>query len=468
MKRFRLCGWLPLFLALAATGSLAAEDPSITSLQEEVRLLRARLDVLERKLAEASTNLPLASPTAMAPPAAPAAPPATLPLLVPELSSSGLSIGRAGGAYMNMSFDVLANAGWASTPDVKSIQPGGHDPSQRGVSLRNAEIALDGAVDPYFKGFANIVMFTEPDESTGIELEEAYVLTTSLPEDLQLKAGRFFAEFGRMNSQHPHTWAFADMPLVLNRMFGEDGLRQNGARISWLVPTPNYTEVMLGVFNGQGSDAFSFRYPGEPDALGIPRFYGRATTNRALNALGDLLFVPRLTSSFDLTEEQTLVLGASAAIGPNDTSDHARTLIYGADAFWKWKPVDAEGGWPFVTWQTEVLGRNFQTGADPVAALPAENLHDWGYYSQVQWGFEPRWVLGLRGEYVAGDHSASADANEERLTERRVSTDITFFPTEFSKLRLQYNHTWRESLPDENAVWLQLEFMLGSHAAHKY
>jgi len=370
--------------------------------------------------------------------------------------------------YMNMSFDVLANAGWSSTPDVESIQPGGHDPSQRGFSLRNAEIALDGAVDPYLKGFANIVMMTDAQEETAIELEEAYALSSSLPGGLQLKVGRFFAEFGRQNNQHPHAWAFVDESLVLNRMFGEDGLRQNGVRLSWLAPTEHYTEFTVGVFNGQGSDAYSFRYTGVAGADGINRLYGRATTDRPLNNAGDFLFVPRLATSFDLTDSQTLVLGTSAALGPNDTGEDTRTFIYGVDAFWKWKPANAGGGWPFVTWQTEAIGRDFEAGADPAAGLPAETLHDWGAYSQIQWGFVSRWAAGLRGEYVTGTDHSSGDAALERPTEERVSPNITWYPSEFSKWRLQYNHIWHESLAEEDALWLQFEFMLGAHAAHKF
>jgi hypothetical protein len=433
-----------LFCLLATTAllapliSFAAEESTSTNTVEELHQLRSRVEALERIVAEAK-------------PAAPAA-----------------TMGRAGSTYMNMSFDVLANAGWSSTPDVETMQPGGHDPSQRGFSLRNAELALDGAVDPYFKGFANIVLMTDADEETGIELEEAYALSSNLPGGLQLKAGRFFTEFGRQNNQHPHSWAFVDQPLVLNRMFGEDGLRQNGARVSWLVPTEHYTEFTLGVFNGQGSDAYSFRYTGETGVDGVDRIYGRATTARNLSSAGDFLFVPRLASSFDLTDSQTLVLGTSAALGPNDTGEDARTIIYGVDAFWKWKPANADGGWPFVTWQTEAIGRHFEAGEDSAAGLPAETLHDWGLYSQVQWGFAQRWALGLRGEYVTGDTSVSEEANEERPTEARASPNVTWYPTEFSKLRLQYNRMWREHGQEDDAVWLQMEFMLGAHAAHKF
>ena len=423
---------------LAPTIIFAADNGTSTNATEELRQLRSRIEALEKKAAETKPATPV---------------PATV---------------RAGASYMNMSFDVLANAGWASTPDVEKLQPGGHDPSQRGFSLRNAELALDGAVDPYFKGFANIVLFTDADEETAIELEEAYALSSSLPGGLQVKAGRFFAEFGRMNNQHPHSWAFVDQPLVLNRMFGEDGLRQNGLRLSWLAPTEHYTEFMLGVFNGQGGDALSFRNTGTTGDDGIDRLYGRATIARNLNNAGDFLFVPRLASSFDLSDSQTLVLGASAALGPNDTGDDTRTVIYGVDSFWKWKPANAGGGWPFVTWQTEVIGRNFEAGADTSADLPAETLHDWGAYSQIQWGFVRCWALGLRGEYITRDKSISDEATAQRPTEERVSPNITWYTTEFSKLRLQYNHQWCENDKDGDALWLQFEFMLGAHAAHKF
>ena len=428
--------------ALAAAAALAhAEnvpaDNTASNLLKEIADLKQRTEQLEKQVREQ-------------PPAAPA----------PMISS--------GRAYMNASFDVLVNAGWASTPDVEALQLGDHDPKQRGFSIRNAELSLDGAVDPFFKAFANIVYKLEPDDTTSLELEEAYAQSTSLPGDLQLKAGRYFAEFGRQNNQHPHAWDFVDQPLVMNRMWGSDGLKQNGARLSWLAPTPWYTEAMLGVYNGQGDDAYSMRNLGLADSNGVTRMYGHATTARNLRGAGDLLYVPRLMTSFELTDEQTLVLGASAAVGPNDTGPSARTEVYGVDAYWKWKPANAGDGWPFVKVQTEVMWRNFDAGPDAGAGLPEEHLRDWGLYSQVLWGFVRGWVAGLRGEYVTGNAGASADGNLQRGEAERVSPNVTYFFSEFSKLRLQYNYTHYSESTDEQAVWAQLEFMIGAHAAHKF
>jgi hypothetical protein len=227
--------------------------------------------------------------------------------------------------------------------------------------------------------------------------------------------------------------------------------------VSWLVPTPFYTEAFLGVFNGEGGTAHSFRN-GEAD------FTGREPVERTLEGIDDFLFVPRLASSFDLTDEQTLVAGVSAAFGPNSGGEDTRTEIYGADLYWKWKPAGADAGFPFVSWQTEVMSRDYEVDADPDAGLEAKTLNDWGLYSQVLWGIKPRWVAGLRGETVR----AGEDDPDARPDRNRVSPNLTWYPSEFSKLRLQYNYDDFVDGDDEHSVWLQAEFLLGAHAAHKF
>jgi len=384
-------------------------------------------------------------------------------------ASQPLTLMRAGPAYMNISFDTLFDAGWSTAPDPSAeLNLGGHDPLQRGFSLPNAEIALDGAVDPYFKAFANIVFFLDQDQETQVELEEAYLQSIALPANLQLKAGQFYANFGRQNPQHPHQWGFVDAPLTLTRAFGPDGLRNPGAQVSWLAPTPFYTEAFLGILNGQGGTAFGFRNPGEPDASGIDRVHGRATTDYGISSLDDLLYTPRLAASFDLTAQQTLLVGASAAFGANDTGPHERTEIYGGDLYWKWKSARANQGFPFVSLQAEGLYQQFDAGADSAAGLPREILRDWGLYSQVQWGFRPRWIAALRGDWVNGNTGAADATDPFRGWRWRLSPALTWYPSEFSKIRLQYNYDQGEHFGEEQSIWLQVEFLLGSHGAHKF
>jgi hypothetical protein len=449
-----------------------------TDFERVQREQRHQIDDLTRKLedltkqqsAEAEKKkleAELAAELTNAPPEAVTTPAKSLPS-APWSPAQPITIARAGSAYMNLSFDALMDFGWSTAPDPSTfLQLGDHDPISRGFSMRNAEMVLDGAVDPYFKGFGNIVLKLDQNDETSIELEEAYLQTMSLPANLQVKAGQYLANFGRQNPQHPHTWAFVDDPIILTRTFGPEGLRNVGAQVSWLAPTPFYTEATLGIMNGQGSTAFGFRNPGEDD-MGTNRFHGRATIDRNLSGLGQLLYVPRLSSSFELSPEQTLVAGVSAAFGPNDTGNENWTQIYGLDLYWKWKPAHADAGFPFVSWQTEALYQRFEAGADPTAGLPAETLRDWGFYSQVLWGFHPRWIAGLRGEYANGNPGAYDPHDVFRGERTRVSPDLTFYPSEFSKIRLQYNYDVGEHFGTQHSIWMQVEFLLGAHGAHKF
>lgn len=376
---------------------------------------------------------------------------------------------RNPGAYMNIGFSGLFDAGWSSTKNVRSLQLGDHDPKVRGFTMPGSEISLEGAVDPYFKGFANIAYKLEPETGeTGVELEEAYVLTQALRYNLQVKAGQFLTDFGRQNTQHPHAWSFVDVPLALGRMFGADGLRGQGARVSWLLPTSFYTEAMFTVMNASGETAFSFLSDESPE------IHGGVPLSRPVDSPADLLYVPRLSTSFDIGDSQTLLLGVSNAFGPNNAGFGSMTRIYGADLYWKWKSLTAAQGFPFLSLQAEALMRSYEAElrasaeepSDPLANLPSETLEDQGGYAQLLWGVKPRMVLGLRGDYVTADPS-SVDL-ESRVDRTRISPNFTWYPSEFSKVRLQYNYDDRKTIGKDHSIWLQFEFIMGAHAAHKF
>ena len=429
---------------------------------------------------------------------------------------------RAGQSYLNMSLDGLFTVGGSTAKDIGALQPGGHDPNQRGFSVQNIETVFEGMVDPYFRGQANLIYGLSAAGESTFELEEAYLESLSLPGNLQLKAGQFFTEFGRHNPVHPHAWSFVDQPLVNNRMFGGDGIRNPGARLSWLLPTPFYSEFFMTIQNSHGPNAYSFRgaahaHGGEEE--GIPATFRHADNDRGVRGLADMLFTPRLATSFELTPAQTVLLGLSAAFGPNnsgaaDTGSTTDTQIYGADFTWKWKPTNHTKGFPFVTWQTEGMLRRYQAGAfnwdedanggdgdgntfvdanvlvDPANGLPAvmprETLTDYGFCTQLSYGFRPGWVAGLRYDYVAGTRAAyeqrglliadnengAADLKVARDDSRgdrwRLSPNITWYPSEFSKIRLQYNYDDRKHIGHDHSIWLQFEFLLGSHGAHKF
>ena len=412
----------------------------------------------------------------------------------------------SGQNYLNLSFSGLFAAGTSTARDIGELQPGGHDPNQRGFTVQNLETVFEGKVDPYFRGQANAIMTITADGETIVEAEEAYLETMALPWNLQLKGGHYLTEFGRLNPTHPHSWGFVDQPLVNSRFLGGDGLRNPGARLSWLVPTPFYSEFFFSIQNSGGETAASFRnsgkhsHGGEEDAL--PFALRHPDNNRGVRHVDDMLFAPRFQTSLDLTDAQTVLFGTSAAFGPNSSGEEGdtRTQIYGVDLTWKWKSPSHSGGFPFVQWQTEAMLRRFKAGAfdwdengngvadngelldlrtGAPAAFKSETLTDYGLYSQILYGFRKGWVAGLRGDYVWGreaDYEKFAKSfNGELITSDpmrdwrwRISPNLTWHPTEFSKIRLQYNYDRRRSMGEDHSIWLQFEFLLGAHAAHKY
>ncbi len=470
---------------MASPAIICGQDAAtVDALKNELRELRQRTEQLEEKLKRFE-----AAPAAMTPVSTntvAASAGEGMPALPAQKWSpaSPMTLYRGQNSYMNLSLDGLFAVGGSTANDIEALQLGGHDPIQRGFTVQNVEATFDGAIDPYFRAQANLVFQLDRNSETSLELEEAWAETTSLPGNLTVRAGQLLTDFGRLNSTHPHAWAFADTPLVNARLLGPDGLRNPGARVSWLTPTPFYSELSFSVQNAAGETASSFRgHDGEV-------YLGRPSNNGSVRGAGDMLFAPRYAVSFDLTPAQTLLAGTSGAFGPNGSSANSNTEVYGVDLFWKWKPVSHHYGFPFVTFQTEAMLRHFHAGAfdedfdgdgvpdndlngDSIAdAVPRELLKDWGFYSQVSYGFRKGWVGALRFDYVdrlnTGVYELVYGNDADRAERWRVSPSLTWYPSEFSKIRLQYNLDERRGLGVDHTVWLQFEFLLGAHGAHKF
>ena len=102
---------------------------------------------------------------------------------------------------------------------------------------------------------------------------------------------------------------------------------------------------------------------------------------------------------------------------------------------------------------------------DDGTLLPFAELDDRGGYAQGVWGFRRRWAAGLRYDWANGDDPA----DPLRDARRRYSTNVTFYPSEFSKLRLQYSLDDAEHLArDVSTVALQFEVLYGAHGGHRF
>lgn len=376
----------------------------------------------------------------------------------------------AGGSLIDISVILDATVGGSTASDeaLAFINLGDHDPKVRGFNVRNEELVLSADVDPYFYGFLDVVYKISEEGESEVELEEAYGLTTSLPANLQFKVGQFFTEFGRVNPTHPHSWEFLNFPIILGRVFGGDGWRGQGARISWLVPGVSFPiTILAGVQNAKGETQASF--------LGVEGETVGAYTlmNESFHGLSDLAWNARVEASRDFAAGEgtvTALLGFSFGYGPNGTGSDANTTLYGTDFYLKWKPARTDAGWPFVAWQTEFLWRDYDAAAQTDPAVLAATLYkDWGFYTQVVWAFRRPWTAGIRYDYADSNGAYPGVAE-------RVSIAVTYYTSEFARIRLQANWDFTDGLDvlvpgqsDRNfSLWINFDFSLGKHGAHKF
>lgn len=392
-----------------------------------------------------------------------------------------------GDASLGIGFNIDAAAGGSSVGDdllkegEAGLQGGAHDPNRNGFTLQAAELSLRGVVDPYFDAQATILFQIDQDGETVLELEEAFAKTRFLPGGLQLTAGQFYTPFGRKNSVHVHAQDFSDQPIIITRMFGGDGQRQVGTNLSWLTPLPWYSELSVAAQNSNGETMPSFG--GEDE--GIAEFENVIHQQRNFS---DLVYTGRWLNGFDLSDTISVNIGASLSTGPNRTGPGNKTMIYGGDFYAKWVAPDAVRGFPFVSFETEVIGRHYEAGDRNDGGRI--DLDDWGMYAQALYGFTPGWVAGLRFGFADGDmgsdNSVDNRSDFNRSARYRISPNITWYPTEWSKVRLQYNHDWAQALPGAglsedadpvtgtfgshtaDSIWLQVGIALGSHGAHKF
>ena len=480
-----ICVLSPLMLSVPDTWA-QGRDTELDALKKQVEELRKREAETRQQLEEVQRKLDaLQAQPATAPAPVPAAP---LDRAVQEIepprprpTSPALAARQVGGATLRLidiSADILVAAGGSTEngETLEILQGGDHDPRQNGFTLQALELSLSGAIDPYFTGEAHVVFFIDSAGETRLELEEAFLTTQSLPFGLQVEAGFFFSEFGLINPTHPHAWDWVDQPVILSRFFGGDGMRQAGMRIGWLAPLPWFSEFHVGVQNPNGETMVSFLANDEvfeERAIG-----GRPFVEREVDSADDLVYLLRWVNAWNVGRTVTGQLGASALFGPNTTGSDGRTIIYGADLKVTWRPVHNFRGWPFIRWQTEFLQRNYTADAftgevdGALVTLPRQTLYDWGGYTQVLYGFIPRWAGGIRLEYATG-HGASVDGRNDdpfRDTRFRFSPMLAWYVSEFARLRLQYNYDWAAHLTDNraHAVWLVLEGLFGAHPAHKF
>ncbi|MCI0545704.1 MAG: hypothetical protein L0027_00285 [Candidatus Rokubacteria bacterium] len=490
---------LVLGLVLAQAPALAQQKDDVETLRREMEQMRKQFETMkdgyEKAMNEMADRLKALErkPQTVTPVAAPPAP-ARDPMLsqTPPPGSGWPSLmdlarprqpyalyeRRGPGQFlfdMGIAADFITNITDAA---AEQNADGTFAGRENRIFPREIELAFFGQIDPYARG---TVIIEAAEEGEGgerggeitVSLSEAYLELLTLPFGTQSKAGRMRVDYGLLNPLHAHDLPQPDRPDVLVQFFGEEGLRENGAELSWVAPLPFYLQLLAGIFDGDNEVAFG------KASLRAPLFTGRVQT------------------FFDFGAAGAIQLGASVAAGKQADQDFVfpdgstRTLygleniIWGVDLKYKLTP----DGWRHSLftvgsealfqrrhlWQamTETVQTGVDDNGDPILAdvttFSKVWTDRWGMYVYAEVQPFRRWLGGVRWDYtqypILNGH------------EWAVEPYIAFQPSDFLRFRLAYKYTGRQGTDgftdagnpaNLNEVFLQATFILGAHPAHRF
>jgi len=364
------------------------------------------------------------------------------PRLLPDISAVG---------------DLLADM----SPDGSTQE----DKARFGV--REIEVALQAAVDPYFRGD----VFLGVSDEEGISIEQAFLTTTALPAALELRLGRYLMPFGKQNLTHRHDLHTVEYPYIIQRFFGPEGLKGTGAWLSKIIaPFGFYQELQLTAVDLVDEAA--------EDLVAFER------ANDDLDGLG---FSARLRNYWDLSEAANIELSASAltsrraqpadfglqCVTPEDADDdscanaiNARQSVVGADFTFRWRPLQ-QGLYKSFILQAEVMKQFNETDPDLPAELTGVTfngpMRDFtGGYVFARYQVSRRGFLGSRFDWLQDPFAAGESLNA-------LSGVYEFFPSEFSKLIASYERLMPGGDAEaQNRFLFQATFALGPHKPHPF
>jgi hypothetical protein len=384
--------------AFAQSSELDTLRSTVKNMQEQLQKALQRIDQLEKEKASTSVRVEQVEKSVQAVQSAPSA--------------------------LNPGIGMVLDA----TAEHRS--QGGGD-----FNFRAAEFGVVASVDPFARAYS---FFTGSKE--GFEVEEAAAITTSLPWNLTVKGGRFFADFGRFAKIHDHELPFVNRPLVLDRMF--DGESQgDGVEVAYLFPTPFFLRATVGGYNRIGAEN------------------ERLDNNKESRAWSRFTYLGRLATYFDLTDNQSIEVGGSTAYTPslrlNGDPVGGDRILSGIDVTYRYQPLSS-AVYQGVTWGSEFFANSERIPFEDVA----KRRQSYGAYSYAEMKLNKSWSTGFLFDYAPS-------LEKPGLKTIGYSPYVTWNLSEFNRLRFQFTHADDRVREDKsergNQFFLQWTTVIGAH-----
>lgn len=329
------------------------------------------------------------------------------------------------------------------------------------VQFRSFELNMHAWVDP--SAWMYVVLNAGEEE---IALEEAAVIYQGFGNNMSLKAGRFFADFGKLMQAHEHDLNTLERPAVLREYLGEElpgvGLQFDDFFFAGDETVVRYSVGGFARLGGEGHHGEE-----EDDDDGGPE----ELTRQRLEG-DELGATARLTAFTDVGENGVLQGGLSVRLAPEFDyeldgidSQSGRTTAYGADLTYGW--ASDTGIQTFTTGvEALILDGDIAAGTiDPTPNMPlsgdetVRTVDDtaFGFYAYADYGWSRSDNVGVQVSRLQ-----RAEAGTPYTTEYDLYYTKTF--TEFQRVRFDLTFVDAERADDSIRAAIQYTVFIGSHA----
>ena len=339
-----------------------------------------------------------------------------------------------------------------TTDDGGRLAEGIREFSRPDFAFEELEVAVQAYLNPFAK--ADVVFaLPGPDlEANALGLEEVYAtVLRGLPLDMNMRFGKYRAEYGKLNMMHPHAWPFVTQPLSQERFLGEEGLNDLGVSASFLLPTGDiYTKLTVDLLRGLSIGEAA----GIADSTDASPLYATSA---------------RLMGFFPLGDDSDVEVGLSGYTGIHDPYFRDRFWYGNLDVKYKYRP-DA---YTSLVIQGELLhniraahqNRSLELFVDAGGMPARRTIRSWGLYLYTEYQFLKLYTAGMRYDWSQAPYGTDDRAEA-------VAAFLGYYPVEETLgVRLHYQHTRTEEAGEAQAVnliALQLLFSLGPHKAHPF
>lgn len=386
-----------------------AEDSSMQELLHELRELRSEVKDLKKTVQtqdqqiqqlQAETKTVSASPPPeSAPPPAAASQSHSVAPFVPDI-----------GAVADLT---------AQSTESKEDEDGNDK-----FSVRELELVVGHDIDPYSR-FDSTITFSDFED---VDVEEAYVSYWALPFETKGRFGRMRNKIGFASAVHRDSLDTFDDPLVVQEYLGAEGLFRTGVELSHFLPSAGdlFThELTLGAMEGGVGEGGTLL----GDSRRHPSYYGFYRTawdfSDVTNA--DLASTYLLGSSDDDSSDEVQLFGVHGRLKHNFNNINALKLQ--AEAYLQDRDEQAAKRYPF------------------------------GWYGLADYRISERFGAGLRFDQVEPTNGSMGPSDYDLA----YTGYLTFFQSEFARLRAQYQYVDFADGGDDDRFFLQGTFAIGTH-----